>query len=90
MDPTLKNTVTIASIKGNSYPIISLISRLAPSDPKGLPEVKPPHMMDKGGIIIRKNGPHWLCNDCKTAWCKTRKELYLLDEFNEIIPKTVT
>ncbi len=36
-----------------------------------------------GGLIVREHGPHFLCNQCKTAWCKDSDDLYYLDEFGE-------
>ena len=36
-----------------------------------------------GGTIVREEGPHWLCNECKTAWCKTNDDMYILDELGE-------
>lgn len=36
-----------------------------------------------GGKIIRENGPHWLCVECKTAWCKNNDDRYHMDEFGE-------
>ena len=36
-----------------------------------------------GGKIIRENGPHWLCLECKTAWCKNNDDIYHMDEFGE-------
>ena len=38
-----------------------------------------------GGSIVREEGPHWLCNECKTAWCKTNDDVYQLDEHGEFL-----
>jgi hypothetical protein len=38
-----------------------------------------------GGKMVREYGPHWLCNECKKAWCKDSDEYYMLDEFGEFI-----
>ena len=38
-----------------------------------------------GGLIVREHGPHFLCNQCGTAWCKDSDDLYILDEFGEFI-----
>lgn len=38
-----------------------------------------------GGKIIREDGPHWLCRECKTAWCKDSDRLFHLDEFSEFV-----
>jgi len=36
-----------------------------------------------GGKIIREEGPHLLCNECRKAWCRTNEDLYYLDELGE-------
>ncbi|HHS13496.1 MAG TPA: hypothetical protein ENN03_06970 [bacterium] len=41
-----------------------------------------------GGAIVREEGPHWMCRECKTAWCRRNLRLYVRDEFGEFIRKS--
>ena len=49
-------------------------------------ELESRHVYIEGGMI-REEGPHWLCNECKTAWCRKSDDLYYLDELGDFIPK---
>lgn len=56
-----------------------------PMDEKGYADELARKRVFFGGMIVREAGPHWLCNECRTAWCKQEDDLFHLDEFGEFV-----